>query len=189
MAQEKIKTLLPKKYNRFLGNKDADSSLKQNREELLEWMAAKEQGGYRKKDRELIEPDIYPDDERVIMQLKGNSDEETVEWRLKLLEDYKERERLVSKYRNKGSRETDRKKLKHLVRQIDKSLYKKGKKPTSIAVESEFMNNHTLYDSDNLVKEISEECLEYGNGKFVEWGVQFAKLLSGARKEFPKNSF
>ena len=89
MAQEKIKTLLPQKYNRFLGNKVADSNLKQNREELLEWMAAKEQGGYRKKDRELIEPDIYPEDERVVMQLKGNSDEETIEWRLKLLEDYK----------------------------------------------------------------------------------------------------
>ena len=53
MAQKKIKTLLPKKYNRFLGNKVTDSSLKQNREELLEWMAAKEQGGYKKKDREL----------------------------------------------------------------------------------------------------------------------------------------
>ena len=89
-----------------MGNKVADSSLKQNREELLEWMAAKEQGGYRKKDRELIEPDIYPEDERVVMQLKGNSDEETIEWRLKLLEDYKERERFASKYRNNGPRKS-----------------------------------------------------------------------------------
>ena len=79
-----------------------------------------------------------------------------------------------------------RKILKRLIRKIDKSLSKrKKKKPSSVSVGSELIINYKKYDKEKIIKCIHEDYIEYGNKKTVDFGQEFAKLLSEARKELP----
>ena len=88
---------------------------------------------------------------------------------------------------------TDKKRLRLIVRVIDKKLWEEnGKKPTRKDVEIEFKQNYKDYNTDNLIKELNleEDYINYGRGKygrgnFLEFGEQFYKLVSEARKEFP----
>jgi hypothetical protein len=83
---------------------------------------------------------------------------------------------------------TDKKRLRLIVRKIDKTLLKKlGKKPSRQAVEIEFQNNYKNYNTDNLIKPLNleEDYFKYGREKFLEFGEQFYKIVSEARKEFP----
>ena len=83
---------------------------------------------------------------------------------------------------------TDKKKLRSIVRKIDKTLLKKlKKKPSREDVEIEFQNNYKNYDTDNLIKPLNleEDYFKYGRKKFLEFGEQFYKIVSEARKEFP----
>jgi len=83
---------------------------------------------------------------------------------------------------------TDKKRLRLIVRVIDKKLWEEnGKKPTGKDVEIEFKQNYKDYNTDNLIKELyrEEDYFEYGRGGFLEFGEQFYKIVSEARKEFP----
>ena len=83
---------------------------------------------------------------------------------------------------------TDKKRLRLIVRKIDKTLLKKlKKKPSREDVEIEFQNNYKNYDTDNLIKPLNleEDYFKYGREKFLEFGEQFYKIVSEARKEFP----
>jgi len=88
---------------------------------------------------------------------------------------------------------TDKKRLRLIVRVVDKKLFKRMQnKPTRKDVEIEFKQNYKEYNTDNLIKELNleEDYINYGRGKygrgnFLEFGEQFYKLVSEARKEFP----
>ena len=83
---------------------------------------------------------------------------------------------------------TDKKRLRLIVRIIDKTRLKKlKKKPSREDVEIEFQNNYKNYDTDNLIKPLNleEDYFKYGREKFLEFGEQFYKIVSEARKEFP----
>ena len=83
---------------------------------------------------------------------------------------------------------TDKKRLRFIVRKIDKILLKElKKKPSREAVEIEFQLNYKNYDTDNLIKPINleEDHFEYGRNGFIEFGEQFYQIVSEARKEFP----
>lgn len=83
---------------------------------------------------------------------------------------------------------TDKKRLRLIVRKIDKTLLKKkGKKPSRKDVEIEFQENYKSYDTDNLIKpfNFNEDYFEYGRDVFIDFGKQFYKTVSEARKAFP----
>ena len=83
---------------------------------------------------------------------------------------------------------TDKKRLRLIVRVIDKKLWEEnGKKPTRKDVEIEFKRNYKDYNTDNLIKELylEEDYFKYGRGGFLEFDEQFYKIVSEARKEFP----
>ena len=83
---------------------------------------------------------------------------------------------------------TDKKRLRLIVRVIDKKLWEEnGKKPTRKDVEIEFKQNYKDYNTDNLIKALNreEDYFKYGRGGFLEFGEQFYKIVSEARKEFP----
>ena len=66
-------------------------------------------------------------------------------------------------------------------------MKKLKKKPSRKDVEIEFQNNYKNYDTDNLIKPLNleEDYFKYGRKKFLEFGEQFYKIVSEARKEFP----
>ena len=83
---------------------------------------------------------------------------------------------------------TDKKRLRLIVRKIDKTLLKKLRKKSSRqAVEIEFQNNYKNYNTDNLIKPLNleEDYFNYGRDGVIEFGEQFYKIVSEARKEFP----
>ncbi len=83
---------------------------------------------------------------------------------------------------------TDKKRLRLIVRKIDKTLLKKlKKKPSREDVEIEFQENYKSYDTDNLIKpfNVDEGYFEYGREVFIDFGKQFYKTVSEARKAFP----
>jgi len=83
---------------------------------------------------------------------------------------------------------TDKKRLRLIVRKIDKTLLKKkGKKSSRKDVEIEFQENYKSYDTDNLIKpfNVDEGYFEYGREVFIDFGKQFYKTVSEARKAFP----
>jgi len=83
---------------------------------------------------------------------------------------------------------TDKKRLRLIVRKIDKTLLKKlKKKPSRKDVEIEFQNNYKNYNTDNLIKPLNldEDYFEYGQGGKLSYGEQFYKIVSEARKAFP----
>ena len=83
---------------------------------------------------------------------------------------------------------TDKKRLRLIVRKIDKTLLKKlGKKPSRKDVEIEFQENYKNYDTDKLIKPLNldEDYFEYGQGGRLSYGEQFYKIVSEARKAFP----
>ena len=83
---------------------------------------------------------------------------------------------------------TDKKRLRLIVRKIDKTLLKKkGKTPSRKDVEIEFQENYKSYDTDNLIKpfNVDEGYFEYGREVFIDFGKQFYKTVSEARKAFP----
>ena len=83
---------------------------------------------------------------------------------------------------------TDKKRLRLIVRKIDKTLLKKlGENPSRKDVEIEFQENYKNYDTDKLIKPLNleEDYFKYGREKFLEFGEQFFKIVSEARKEFP----
>ncbi len=83
---------------------------------------------------------------------------------------------------------TDKKRLRLIVRVIDKKLWEEnGKKPTRKDVEIEFKRNYKDYNTDNLIKELylEKDYFKYGRGSFLEFDEQFYKIVSEARKEFP----
>jgi len=82
---------------------------------------------------------------------------------------------------------TNKKRLRFIVRKIDKILLKKlKKKPSREAVEIEFQLNYKNYDTDNLIKPINpdEDYFEYGQGGRLYYGEQFYQIVSEARKAF-----
>ena len=82
---------------------------------------------------------------------------------------------------------TDKKRLRLIVRKIDKTLLKKlGKKPSRQAVEIEFELNYKDFDTDKLIKPLNldEDYFEYGQGGKLFYGEQFYQFVSEARKEF-----
>jgi len=82
---------------------------------------------------------------------------------------------------------TDKKRLRFIVRKIDKILLKKlKKKPSREAVEIEFQLNYKNYDTDNLIEPINpdEDYFEYGQGGRLYYGEQFYQIVSEARKAF-----
>ena len=82
---------------------------------------------------------------------------------------------------------TDKKRLRLIVRKIDKTLLKKlRKKPSREDVEIEFQNNYMNYNTDNLIKPLNldEDYFEYGQGGRLSYGEQFYQIVSEARKEF-----
>ena len=82
---------------------------------------------------------------------------------------------------------TDKKRLRLIVRKIDKTLLKKlGKKPSRQAVEIEFELNYKDFDTDKLIKPLNldEDYFEYGQGGRLFYGEQFYQIVSEARKEF-----
>ena len=83
---------------------------------------------------------------------------------------------------------TDKKRLRLIVRKIDKTLLKKkGKTPSRKDVEIEFQENYKSYDTDNLIKpfNVDEGYFEYGREVFIDFGEQFYQIVSEARKVFP----
>jgi len=83
---------------------------------------------------------------------------------------------------------TDKKRLRLIVRKIDKTLLKKlKKKPSREDVEIEFQENYKSYDTDKLIKpfNLEEVYFEYGRDGFIDFGKQFYKTVSEARKAFP----
>mgnify|MGYP001577936012 CR=1 FL=1 len=83
---------------------------------------------------------------------------------------------------------TDKKRLRLIVRKIDKTLLKKkGGKSSRKDVEIEFQENYKSYDTDNLIKpfNVDEGYFEYGREVFIDFGKQFYKTVSEARKAFP----
>jgi len=83
---------------------------------------------------------------------------------------------------------TDKKRLRLIVRKIDKTLLKElGKKPSRKDVEIEFQENYKNYDTDKLIKPLNldEDYFEYGKKKFLDFDEQFYQIVSEARKEFP----
>ena len=83
---------------------------------------------------------------------------------------------------------TDKKRLRLIVRIIDKTRLKKlKKKPSREDVEIEFQNNYKNYDTDNLIKPLNleEDYFNYGRDGVIEFGEQFYQIVSEARKEFP----
>ena len=83
---------------------------------------------------------------------------------------------------------TDKKRLRLIVRKIDKTLMKKlRKKPSREDVEIEFQVNYKSYDTDKLIKpfNLNEDYFEYGQEVFIDFGKQFYKIVSEARKAFP----
>ena len=83
---------------------------------------------------------------------------------------------------------TDKKRLRLIVCKIDKTLLKKkGKKSSRKDVEIEFQENYKSYDTDNLIKpfNVDEGYFEYGREVFIDFGKQFYKTVSEARKAFP----
>ena len=83
---------------------------------------------------------------------------------------------------------TDKKRLRLIVRKIDKTLMKKlRKKPSREDVEIEFEFNYKDFDTDKLIKplNLNEDYFEYGQGGKLSYGKQFFKIVSEARKEFP----
>ena len=83
---------------------------------------------------------------------------------------------------------TDKKRLRLIVRKIDKTLLKKkGEKSSRKDVEIEFQENYKSYDTDNLIKpfNVDEGYFEYGREVFIDFGKQFYKTVSEARKAFP----
>ena len=82
---------------------------------------------------------------------------------------------------------TDKKRLRLIVRKIDKTLLKKlGKKPSRQAVEIEFELNYKDFDTDKLIKPLNldEDYFEYGQGGRLYYGEQFYQIVSEARKAF-----
>ena len=82
---------------------------------------------------------------------------------------------------------TDKKRLRLIVRKIDKTLLKElGKKPSRKDVEIEFQENYKNYDTDKLIKPLNldEDYFEYGQGGRLSYGEQFYQIVSEARKEF-----
>ena len=83
---------------------------------------------------------------------------------------------------------TDKKRLRLIVRKIDKTLLKKlRKKPSREDVEIEFQENYKSYDTDKLIKPLNldEDYFEYGQGGRLSYGEQFYKIVSESRKAFP----
>jgi len=83
---------------------------------------------------------------------------------------------------------TDKKRLRLIVRKIDKTRLKKlKKKPSRKDVEIEFQNNYKNYNTDNLIKPLNleEDYFNYGRDGVIEFGEQFYQIVSEARKEFP----
>ena len=83
---------------------------------------------------------------------------------------------------------TDKKRLRLIVRIIDKTRLKKlKKKPSREDVEIEFQNNYKNYNTDNLIKPLNleEDYFNYGRDGVIEFGEQFYQIVSEARKEFP----
>jgi hypothetical protein len=83
---------------------------------------------------------------------------------------------------------TDKKRLRLIVRKIDKTLFKKlGKKPSRQDVEIEFELNYKDFDTDKLIEPLNldEDYFEYGQGGRLSYGEQFYKIVSEARKAFP----
>ena len=83
---------------------------------------------------------------------------------------------------------TDKKRLRLIVRKIDKTLLKKlGKKPSRQDVEIEFELNYKDFDTDKLIEPLNldEDYFEYGQGGRLSYGEQFYKIVSEARKAFP----
>lgn len=83
---------------------------------------------------------------------------------------------------------TDKKRLRLIVRKIDKTLLKKkGGESSRKDVEIEFQENYKSYDTDNLIKpfNVDEGYFEYGREVFIDFGKQFYKTVSEARKAFP----
>ena len=83
---------------------------------------------------------------------------------------------------------TDKKRLRLIVRKIDKTLLKKkGEKSSRKDVEIEFQENYKSYDTDDLIKpfNVDEGYFEYGREVFIDFGKQFYKTVSEARKAFP----
>ena len=83
---------------------------------------------------------------------------------------------------------TDKKRLRLIVRKIDKTLLKKlGKKPSRKDVEIEFQENYKNYDTDKLIKPLNldEDYFEYGKKKSLDFDEQFYQIVSEARKAFP----
>ena len=71
---------------------------------------------------------------------------------------------------------TDKKRLRLIVRKIDKTLLKKkGGKPSRKDVEIEFQENYKSYDTDNLIKPLNleEDYFKYGRGGFLEFDEHF----------------
>ena len=80
------------------------------------------------------------------------------------------------------------KRLRLIVHKNDKTLLKKlRKKPSREDVEIEFQNNYKNYNTDNLIKPLNleEDSFNYGEDGFLEFGEQFYKIVSEARKAFP----
>ena len=83
---------------------------------------------------------------------------------------------------------TDKKRLRLIVRIIDKTRLKKlKKKPSREDVEIEFQNNYKNYNTDNLIKPLNleEDYFNYGRDGVIEFGEQFYQIVSEARKVFP----
>ena len=83
---------------------------------------------------------------------------------------------------------TDKKRLRLIVRKIDKTLLKKkGGNPSRKDVEIEFQENYKSYDTDNLIKpfNVDEGYFEYGRKVFIDFGEQFYQIVSEGRKVFP----
>ena len=83
---------------------------------------------------------------------------------------------------------TDKKRLRLIVRKIDKTLLKKkGGNPSRKDVEIEFQENYKSYDTDKLIKpfNLEEDYFEYGRDGFIDFGKEFFKIVSEARKAFP----
>lgn len=102
----------------------------------------------------------------------------------KEVENNKNSNKIIEKHSNigKGKRNTDRKKLLKLIRKIDVAKTIKGEKPNAVNIEFEFMNNCNSYDTDKLEIEVFDQYFSYGKRGYVDFGNQFAKLLSNSRK-------
>ena len=95
---------------------------------------------------------------------------------------------ISEKAHRRRKRCTDKKRLRLIVRKIDKTLLKKkGGKSSRKDVEIEFQENYKSYDTDKLIKpfNLEEDYFEYGRDGFIDFGKEFFKIVSEARKAFP----